>query len=265
MTTADPSTLEAATPRERGIRQLRISLALALGLVGFVAAAQWNSQVTRSSFTSSAQQVLAGQVLELEREQQQLRSEIADHEAEIASFQERGGRSQSALDRVNERLAATRLSAGLTEVHGPGVVVAIADSNRVVPEGANPDDFIVQAEDLRDIVTALWASGAEAVSINGQRLVSTSSIYGVGSSILVNTAFLSPPFNIAAIGPGDLREHFASNPAFLGRAARRIESFELEFASASLENVRIPAFVGNTRFRWAIPVASGAPQPSSAP
>ncbi|MFN2483914.1 MAG: DUF881 domain-containing protein [Candidatus Limnocylindria bacterium] len=259
MATAEPAVLAAPGPRERGIRQLRISLALALGVVGFVAAAQWNSQVSRSAFTSSAQQVLAAQVLELERKQQQLRSEIAQHEAEIASFQERGGHSQSALERLNQRVAETRLVAGLTEVHGSGVVVAIADSNRVVPEGANPADFIVQAEDLRDIVTALWASGAEAVSINGQRLVSTSSIYGVGSSILVNTAFLSPPFNIAAVGPGDLRERFAGHPAFLGRAARRIESFELEFASASLEDVRIPAFVGNTRFRWAIPIASEAP------
>ncbi|MDQ3881362.1 MAG: DUF881 domain-containing protein [Chloroflexota bacterium] len=259
MATADPSVLDAPSPRTRGLRQVRISLALALGIVGFVGAAQWNSQVTRSEFTSSAQQVLAAQVLELEQEQQQLRAEIAQREAEIASFQERGGESQSALDRLNERLAATRLAAGLTEVHGAGVVIAISDSNRVVPEGANPADFIVQAEDLRDIVTALWASGAEAVSVNGQRLVSTTSIYGVGSSILVNTAFLSPPFNIAAIGPGDLRARFESHPAFLGRAARRIESFELEFASASLEDVRIPAFVGNTRFRWAIPVASASP------
>lgn len=228
-------------------------------MVGFVGAAQWNSQVSRQEFTSSAQQVLAAQVLELEQEQAVLRGEIAGHEARIGEFQQRGGESQSALEVINERLAVTRLAAGLTEVHGPGVVVAIADSNQVVPEGANPADYIVQAEDLRDIVTALWASGAEAVSINGQRLVTTSSIYGVGSSILVNTAFLSPPFNVAAIGPGDLREAFGGHPAYLGRVARRIESFGLEFASASLEDVRIPAFVGNTRFRWAIPVTAETP------
>jgi len=46
-------------------------------------------------------------------------------------------------------------------------------------------------------------SGAEAITINGERLVSTSSIYGVGSSILVNTAFLSPTFRIEAIGSNE--------------------------------------------------------------
>ena len=89
---------------------------------------------------------------------------------------------------------------GLTAVHGPGVIVEIADSKRVVPPGENPANFVVLVDDLRDIVAALWASGAEAISINDERLVATSSIYGVGASVLVNTAFLSPPFRIQAIG-----------------------------------------------------------------
>ena len=91
--------------------------------------------------------------------------------------------------------------------------------------------------DLRDIVTALWASGAEAISINGERLVATSSIYGVGASVLVNTAFLSPPFQIEAIGSDGLLERFQSHPAFLGRVAQRLEPRKFEKAAIAFDGV----------------------------
>jgi uncharacterized protein YlxW (UPF0749 family) len=142
-------------------------------------------------------------------------------------------------------------------VRGPGVTVEIADSKRVVPPGENPSSFIVLVDDLRDIITALWASGAEAISINGERLVATSSIYGVGASVLVNTAFLSPPFRIEAIGNDGLLERFQSHPAFIGRVAQRIDFFGLEFASQVSTDLKLPAFIGSTRFRWAVPSEEG--------
>ena len=259
MGTAD-TTLPLARRRDRRSgRQLGISLGIALGLIGLVAVAQWRGEIGRTTFTSSAVQVLAEQVRELQAEQEGLLEDIAAVEAEIAAFQDRGGESQTALEVVNQQLASARVAAGLTGLRGPGVAVVIADSNRVVPEGANPVDFIVQVEDLRDTVVALWASGAEAVAINDQRLVSTTSIYGVGSAILVNTAFLSPPFEIRAIGPRDLEERFLAHPAFIVRVQQRIESFDLEFASESLPEVYLPAFVGNTSFRWAVSVKEGEP------
>ena len=83
------------------------------------------------------------------------------------------------------------------------------------PGGENPSNYFVLADDLRDIVAALWASGAEAIAITGgggeggapaERIVTTTSIYGAGSAILVNQALLSPPFRIEAIGPGDIHQ-----------------------------------------------------------
>ena len=108
----------------------------------------------------------------------------------------------------------------------------------MVPPGENPSNYIVLVDDLRDIVTALWASGAEAISINGERLVATSSIYGVGASVLVNTAFLSPPFRIEAIGADGLLDRFQAHPAFLGRVAQRIDFFGLEFACQVVDDLQ---------------------------
>jgi uncharacterized protein YlxW (UPF0749 family) len=231
-----------------------ISIAAGLAVMGFVAAAQWNSSVARQAYTSSAQQVLAAQVGELEQEQGELRDQIAGAEAEVLRFQAETTTSSAALAELNRRVAEARLEAGLAAVHGPGAVIEISDSQRVVPPGENPSSFIVLVDDLRDIVAGLWASGAEAVAINGERLVATSSIYGVGASVLVNTAFLSPPFRIEAIGPEGLLDRFLANEAYLGRVAQRIDFFGLEFATAVSDELRLPAFIGNTRFRWAVPV-----------
>ncbi len=230
-----------------------LSIAAALALIGFVGAAQWNSSIARQAFTSSAQQVLAAQVVELEQEQRDLRQQIGEAEAEVQGFQDESTTSSAILSELNRNLATARLAAGLTKVTGPGAIIEIADSNRVVPPGENPAGYIVLVDDLRDIVAALWASGAEAIAINGERLVANSSIYGVGASILVNTAFLSPPFRIEAIGADGLVDRVLDSSEFKGRVGHRIDIFGLEFATQASPQLVLPAFVGNTRLRWAVP------------
>lgn len=233
--------------------QWAVSIAAALAVIGFVGYAQWNGSPERVQFATSVQQVLAEQVTTLEAEQEGLRVQLAAAEAQVLDFQTASTTSSSALAEVNRRLEAARLAVGLTPLRGPGVVIEISDSKRVIPVGENPANYIVLVDDLRDIVVALWASGAEAIAINGERLVATSSIYGVGASVLVNTAFLSPPFRIEAIGSEGLLDRFDANPAFKGRVAQRIEVFGLEYASQAADSLELAAFVGNTRFRWAVP------------
>jgi len=245
--------LLSARPRFR-FAAWALSIGLALAVIGFAAAAQWKSSVARQEYTSSAQQVLAGQVVGLEQEQKTLRDELADDERQVQQFQSASAGSQTTQAGLNRQLASARLAAGLTKVTGPGAIIEIADSKRPVPPGENPANYIVLVDDLHDIVTALWAAGAEAIAINGERLVSTSSIYGVGSSILVNTAFLSPTFRVEAIGPDDLLSRFLVSPAYLSsRVAHRIDAFGLEFATQQNGSLTLPAFVGNTRFRWGVP------------
>lgn len=243
-----------------------LSIAAALAVIGFVGAAQFNGSLGRQEFVTSAQGVLITQAEQAQREQERLRDEIDEAEARVRGFQESDVGSQAARDRLNAALASARLRTGLVAVHGPGMVLEIADSQRPVPIGESPTNYIVLVDDLRDLVTALWASGAEAVTISGgttegapaERLVATSSIYGVGASILVNTAFLSPPFRIEAIGPEGLHDRFLSNPTYLSRVARRIEVYGLQFASESRDDLTLPEFRGNARLRWGAPIAGEA-------
>lgn len=235
-----------------------ISIAAALGVIGFVAAAQWNSSLARQEFITSAQRVLITEAEQAQREQERLRTELAAAEARVQTFQEADVGSQAARAELNRALAEARLETGLVDVRGPGMVLEISDSLRQVPVGESATNYIVLVDDLRDIVTALWASGAEAIAISGgliegprpERLVATSSIYGAGSAILINAVPLSPPFRVEAIGPDGLHDRFLAHPSYLARVARRIEAYGLEFASEPRDELRVPAFIGNTRLRW---------------
>jgi uncharacterized protein YlxW (UPF0749 family) len=226
---------------------------VALAAIGFVGAAQWNSSLARQEFVTSAQRVLISEAQDLQREQDDLRAQIEEAEDRVRSFQTTSAGSQAQLDQINSDLAEARLESGLLAVHGPGVVIEIADSTRQVPPGESVNNYLVLADDLRDIVTALWASGAEAITISGERLVSTTSIYSAGSAILVNTVPLVPPYRIEAIGPDGLHDRFLSNQAFLGRVGQRIDAYGLQFATEARDDLQLPAFVGNTRMRWGAP------------
>src|SRR3990172_10638777 len=114
------------------------SMGGALALVGFVGYAQWNGSLARVQFTTSVQQAGAHAVLGLEQEQTELRAQIEAAEAEVQRFQESSTTSSAALAQLNEQLAAARLAAGLTRMRGPGGVIEIADSNRIVPGGGDP-------------------------------------------------------------------------------------------------------------------------------
>ncbi len=247
-------------------RTWAISIAAALGVIGFVGAAQWNSSLARQEFITSAQRVLITEAEQAQREQERLRAEIEVAETRVQTFQEADVGSQAAREELNLAIAEARLQTGLMDVRGPGMVLEISDSLREVPVGESATNYIVLVDDLRDIVTALWASGAEAIAISGglvegpdpERLVATSSIYGAGAAVLVNAVPLSPPFRIEAIGPEGLHDRFLAHPSYLARVARRIEAYGLEFASEPREELTLPAFIGNTRLRWGAPLSEEA-------
>ena len=247
-------------------RTWAISIAAALGVIGFVGAAQWNSSLARQEFITSAQRVLITEAEQAQREQERLRAEIEVAEDRVQTFQEADVGSQAAREELNRSLAEARLQTGLLDVRGPGMVLEISDSLREVPVSESATNYIVLVDDLRDIVTALWASGAEAIAISGglvegpdpERLVASTSIYGAGAAILVNAVPLSPPFRIEAIGPEGLHDRFLAHPSYLARVALRIDAYGLEFASEPRDELTLPAFIGNTRLRWGTPLSEEA-------
>jgi uncharacterized protein YlxW (UPF0749 family) len=122
-----------------------------------------------------------------------------------------GARQREALKSGGSgRAELVGLLAGATEVHGPGVRLVVNDAKEATGGGdGDPretsgfsDTGRVRDRDMQRVVNGLWASGAEAVAINGQRLTSLSAIRAAGDAILVDNKPLVPPYTVLAVGDG---------------------------------------------------------------
>ncbi|WP_289141743.1 DUF881 domain-containing protein [uncultured Brevibacillus sp.] len=112
---------------------------------------------------------------------------------------------------MKEELARNRRMAGMVSVEGEGVVLEVVDAH--IPDEHILDehmpvpvvgDYTIDDEDLRWLVNILFANGAQAVSINGHRLISTSAIRNVGDVIQIDTRTIKPPYEIKALGEPDV-------------------------------------------------------------
>ncbi|MGA8986831.1 DUF881 domain-containing protein [Aeromicrobium sp.] len=105
------------------------------------------------------------------------------------------------LDVFRTRVKQLEEPTGLTAVTGPGVRVTLTDAPRTVDApGINPNLLVVHQQDIQAFVNALWAGGAEAVTLQGQRLITTTGIKCVGNTVVLDGVPYSPPYVIEAIG-----------------------------------------------------------------
>jgi uncharacterized protein YlxW (UPF0749 family) len=149
-------------------------------------------------------------------------------------------------------MEGTSALAGLTPVEGPGLRVTLDDSDlEEPPSGSGVNDLVIHSQDVQAVVNALWRAGAEAVAINGQRLVSTSAVLCVGNTLLLNGTVHSPPYEIAAVAAS--RDRFESD-----RLVRRLKTasstFGLRFSVEREETLEVPAYRGSARLTYARPI-----------
>jgi uncharacterized protein YlxW (UPF0749 family) len=107
-------------------------------------------------------------------------------------------------------------SSSVNSLSGPGLVILLNDAPKT--DALNVEDLDLARifdSDMQIIVNALWASGAEAISVNNQRLSSTTAIRSAGDAILVNYRPLLPPYEIAVIGNGDMIRRLEKQKEFL--------------------------------------------------
>jgi len=200
---------------------------------------------------SSIRSVSAETILRLEDEQRSLKDSIKSLRAQVDAAQKDTSNRRTQLSGLSSDIEAQKMAAGFTAVRGPGVRVTLDDSqSKNIPVGTDPNQLIVHDYDLRDTVSLLWANGAEAIAINGQRLVANTSIYCVGSTILVNDTRLSPPYVVEAIGPQRMQAA-ANEPSAMERFKSLSKKFGLGFATSWLEDLTVPAFDGHLTTRYA--------------
>lgn len=233
--------------RLRSVPSWQVTLSVALMVLGFLVAAQLSAEGPRIRYTSQERAPLIETVLGLQTQQDALKARILDLRGQISAAEGQLPGSAAQEKALNADLERARIQAGLVQLQGPGLVFRLEDADAV---GGVRTDGLVTARDVRIVVEELWLAGAEAIAINGERVVVTTAILDIGNSILVNSAYLAPAYEIRAIGPSELYRRITSAASFVEYVRDRVSPSGLRLSFAELESITIPAYAGTVSSRY---------------
>lgn len=227
------------------------ALPITAALLGFAVAMTWTEGRATQRAVGSRRAGLARVITARQAQTARLEARLASLRARLkrtTSGGERLGPLRRELDRIG-------LLAGRAGVSGPGLVVELADSPLAKAGDREATDYRIQDLDLQLAVNALWAAGAEAIAVNGQRVVSTTAIRSAGGAVLVNYRVLTSPFRVVAIGNAGSLDAAFSHSTIATRFRRWAEIYGLGFQVKRERRIRVPAYGGGLRFRYAAPAS----------
>ncbi|MGI8992939.1 MAG: DUF881 domain-containing protein [Nocardioidaceae bacterium] len=160
------------------------------------------------------------------------------------------------VEAVQDQLAQLSTPAGLDTMTGPGLVVALADAPRdqLVPEGANPNVLVVHQQDIQAVINAFWAGGAEAVSLQGQRIISTTGVKCVGNTVVLQGVPYAPPYRIVALGDVEaMYDALTRSPEVANYRAYTAAPYNLGWKLRQGDDLVVPAFSAPVQLQFAQP------------
>ena len=168
-----------------------------------------------------------------------------------------GRSSDAALAALLRRSAELAGDAGLEPVHGPGLVVTLTDAQRDAngrfPRDASPDDLVVHQQDIQAVLNAMWTAGAEAIQMQGQRIIATSAPRCVGNTLLLNGRTYSPPYTITAIGDAAAMQDALAAAPLVILYKQYVVRFGLGYTEQVTSDVRVAGFSEPVRMHFAQP------------
>lgn len=145
-----------------------------------------------------------------------------------------------------------RIEAGSVAVIGPGVLVALWDApSSAQSQTNNVDDLVVHQQDLQGVIDALWAGGAEAMTIQGQRVTSTTAVRCIGNTLLLHGRVYSPPYEIRAIGDSKKLRRTVMASTTVKTYLQYVERFELGWSLDLEDELTMPAYDGSWELKFA--------------
>lgn len=225
------------------MRNWQVSIALVCILLGIFLVAQLRTQQAKGPASLGRLDAISELYKHSEEQRELLELEVAKLREQLTE-QEKA--SESA---VAEELQKLRILSGLTSLSGPGIVLTLDDSKLKGNEDAPADMYLIHYEDLLLVVNELFAAGAEAVSINGQRIITTSEIRCAGPTILVNSTRVTPPFEILAIGDAQTLQ---SSLEMRGGILEPMRPWGIQISITQKDQITVPPYKGTINFKYAV-------------
>ena len=216
--------------------QGKVLIAIVFMVLGFMLSVQYKVTVQQRTIRMDRVEDLSERLKAMETENKHLLQEINE-------LRKKG--ADRAKDHGQERL---QLLAGTTAVEGAGIEVVLDDSAIPKKANENPNLYIIHDEDLLRVLNELRAAGAEAISLNDQRIVAMSEVRCAGPTVSVNNIRSAPPYVIKAIGAP---KTLTSALRLRGGVVETFEFWGIQVNIKSQDKVQIPALKAPRNFEYA--------------
>jgi uncharacterized protein YlxW (UPF0749 family) len=203
-------------------------------------------------------------------EEQSRRSGVLARQAydlgqEIEKLQSQQGTIDPALQRQLKDLSR---EVGTTALTGPGLTVTLKDAPAQVVQD-NPDIdadwLIIHQQDIQAVVNALWMGGADAMSIQGHRIISTTGIKCVGNSVVLHGVPYLPPYRISAIGDRARLQRALDESKYIDNLKDYVLRFQLGYETKPQATIAMPAYEGTVDLQHATVPGAEEKTPSATP
>jgi uncharacterized protein YlxW (UPF0749 family) len=211
-------------------------------LIGFVVMASLRSRPTFPGARLPQTGRLADLIVREQATSAQLRRQADQLRLQVDDLQRRATPAS-----VADELSRAAGQAGLGELRGPGLRVTLNDST--LTKAGDLNDLVIHSQDIQAVVNALWRSGAEAVAVNGQRLISTSAVLCVGNTLLLDGTVHSPPYVVEGIGA----DRVFDDDVLVRRLRHDATLVHLGFAVEHVGDLDVLGFRGPATVKYAAP------------
>ena len=221
-------------------------------LLGFLVTLQFKSvkiNNEKNSYPTRTEE-LTQLLVEEQKRNEALNLQLDSYKTENENYRKQSEESGGAAALLSEKLRKAEILSGQCAVSGKGITVTMSDSTA---QGDNIDQnpFVVHDTDILRVINELRASGAEAISINGERILATSEILCAGPVVSVNNRRYNAPFVIAAIGDPDTMEAALT---LRGGILDELSVFQIEVEIEKHEKLVIDELRYDVVFQYAEPV-----------
>lgn len=180
-----------------------------------------------------------------------LRELVIEKENRLNEYKKALSEDGSIKDVLRSELDSVKMISGYTDIQGPGIIVKLSDSERELYEGENPNDLLIHQTDVLMIINDLKVAGAEAISVNGQRVMHATQIRCAGPTITINNHTYGQPFIIVAIGDPVTLDAAIKSPDSNGAFLKSF--FDIGVESQTSPRVRISKYNGDFAMKFATP------------
>ena len=214
---------------------------------GFLVAGQVKAQLLIPSNQVARYQALVRNVQDLEATNAESRRQIAALRAQIDALEAEAAGRSAATQALRNQVADLRTHAGLTAIHGPGIEVDLANG------GPGPDTngqarYLLNYQDVQDVVNLLFARGAEGVAVGGRRITPLTAYSGSAGQVIIDQGPpLSSPIKVRAIGDRNRMLAAIDNPSALPDIRARQVQFQLHVTYFGSPDITLPAYDSSLR------------------